>query len=75
MTESEIVEKLIAGDDEFHKLYFEHRELDEVVRSLESKESLSFDDEVEVKRLKKIKLSLKDRIEAKIAEWKHRVEA
>jgi len=75
MTESEIVEKLIAGDDEFQKLYFEHRELDEVVRSLESKESLSFDDEVEVKRLKKIKLSLKDRIEAKIAEWKHRVQA
>ena len=75
MTESEIVEKLIAGDDELQKLYFEHRELDEVVRSLESKESLSFDDEVEVKRLKKIKLSLKDRIEAKIAEWKHRVEA
>ena len=63
MTESEIVEKLLTGDDEFQKLYFEHRELDEVVKSLESKESLSFDDEVEVKRLKKIKLSLKDRIE------------
>ncbi len=75
MTESEIIEKLLDGDEEFQKLYFEHRELDEVVSSLESKESLSFDDEVEVKRLKKIKLSLKDRIESRIAEWKHRVEA
>ncbi|MGH7890952.1 MAG: DUF465 domain-containing protein, partial [Thermodesulfobacteriota bacterium] len=56
----------------FKRLYFEHRELDDVVRSLESKDTLSFDDEMEVRKLKKVKLSLKDRMEARIAEWKHK---
>jgi len=66
MNESEIIEKLLEGDEEFKKIYFEHRELDEVIKNLEEKESLTLDDEVEVKRLKKIKLSLKDRMESRI---------
>lgn len=66
MSEEEIIEKLLEDDEEFKKIYAEHRELDEVVRSLEEKENASDEDEVEVKRLKKIKLSLKDRMEAKI---------
>ena len=72
MTESDIIEKLLEGDEEFKRIYFEHRELDEVVRSLESKGTLTRDDEMEVRRLKKVKLSLKDRMEAKIAERKHK---
>ncbi len=68
MSEAEIIEKLLEDDEEFQKIYSEHRELDEVVRNLEEKEYLSEEDEVEVKRLKKIKLSLKDRMEAKIHE-------
>ncbi|MEW6144326.1 MAG: DUF465 domain-containing protein [Thermodesulfobacteriota bacterium] len=72
MTETDIIEKLLEGDEEFKRIYFEHRELDDVVRSLESKGTLSLDDEMEVRKLKKVKLSLKDRMEAKIAEWKHR---
>ncbi len=72
MTESDIIEKLLEADEEFKRLYFEHRELDDVVRSLESKGTLSRDDEMEVRRLKKVKLSLKDRMEAKIAELKHK---
>ena len=72
MTETDIIEKLLEADEEFKRLYFEHRELDDVVRSLESKDTLSFDDEMEVRKLKKVKLSLKDRMEAKIAELKHK---
>ena len=72
MTESDIIEKLLEGDEEFKRIYFEHRELDDVVRSLENKGSLTLDDEMEVRKLKKVKLSLKDRMEAKIAEWKHK---
>jgi len=72
MTESDIIEKLLEADEEFKRLYFEHRELDDVVRSLESKGTLSLDDEMEVRKLKKVKLSLKDRMEAKIAELKHK---
>jgi len=70
MSEAERIEKLLEDDEEFKKIYSEHRELDEVVRNLEEKESLSEEDEVEIKRLKKIKLSLKDRMEAKIREVK-----
>jgi len=70
MSDSEIIEKLLVDDEEFNKIYSEHRELDEVVRSLEEKATLTDDDRVEIKRLKKIKLSLKDRMEAKIREVK-----
>ncbi len=72
MTESDIIEKLLEADEEFKRIYFQHRELDDVVRSLESKGTLSLDDEMEVRKLKKVKLSLKDRMEAKIAELKHK---
>lgn len=70
MADTDMIEKLLEGDEEFKQMYFEHRELDEVVKSLEEKETLTLDDEVEVKRLKKIKLSLKDRMEARINELK-----
>ena len=70
MSEEDIIEKLLEDDEEFKKIYSEHRELDDVVRSLEEKENASEEDEVEVKRLKKIKLSLKDRMEAKIKGFK-----
>jgi uncharacterized protein YdcH (DUF465 family) len=72
MNESELIEKLLEEDEEFKNIYFEHRELDEVVNSLEKKENMTFDDEVEVRRLKKIKLSLKDRMEAHINKFKHK---
>ncbi len=72
MMETDIIEQLLEGDEEFKRIYFEHRELDDVVRSLENKGALTLDDEMEVRKLKKIKLSLKDRMEAKIAEWKHK---
>ncbi|MEQ9619750.1 MAG: DUF465 domain-containing protein [Deltaproteobacteria bacterium] len=72
MTESDIIEKLLEGDEEFKRIYSQHRELDEVVKSLENKGSLTLDDEVEVRKLKKIKLSLKDQMEAKITELKHK---
>jgi uncharacterized protein YdcH (DUF465 family) len=72
MTETDIIERLLEGDVEFKRIYFEHRELDDVVTKLESKDTLTLDDEMEVRRLKKIKLSLKDRMEAKISEWKHK---
>jgi len=66
MKESEIIETLLEGDEEFKKLYLEHRKLDGMVKDLEQKGSLSLDEELEIKRLKKIKLSLKDEMERKI---------
>jgi len=70
MKESELIESLIQVDDEFKKLYFEHRKLDDMVKDIEGKGTLSFDEELEVKKLKKIKLSLKDEMEKKIRQLK-----
>ncbi|MGB2691001.1 MAG: YdcH family protein [Thermodesulfobacteriota bacterium] len=70
MSESENIETLLEQDEEYRNIYFEHRELDEVIKKLEEKDSLTFDDEVEVRRLKKIKLSLKDRMESRANELK-----
>ena len=64
MKETEMVEKLLEGDEEFKRIYFEHRELNEIIDKFESKDTLTLEDETEVKRLKKIKLSLKDRMES-----------
>jgi uncharacterized protein len=70
MKDSNIVEKLLEGDDEFKKLYFEHRKLDDIVKGLEEKDLISIDDELEIKKLKKMKLSLKDQMEMKISKLK-----
>lgn len=71
MNESENIEKLLEEDEEYRNIYFEHRELDEVIKNLEEKENSTLDDEVEVRRLKKIKLSLKDRMESRANELKN----
>lgn len=71
MNESESIEKLLEEDEEYKNIYFEHRELDEVIKNLEEKENSTLDDEVEVRRLKKIKLSLKDRMESRANELKN----
>jgi len=66
MKEMEIIERLLEGDEEFKRLYFEHRRLDDSVKELEKKGTLSIDEELEVKRLKKTKLALKDKMAEKI---------
>ncbi|MBF8303355.1 MAG: hypothetical protein HW396_1636 [Candidatus Dadabacteria bacterium] len=66
MKEMEIIERLLEGDEEFKRLYFEHRKLDDAVKEVEKKGTLSIDEELEVKRLKKMKLALKDKMEEKI---------
>ena len=66
MSDSEIIEKLLDGDDDFKKIYNEHRELDEKIKELENKESSTYDDVAEFRTLKKIKLRLKDKKEEKI---------
>jgi uncharacterized protein YdcH (DUF465 family) len=66
MKEMEIIERLLEGDEEFKRLYFEHRKLDDAVKEIEKKGTLSIDEELEVKRLKKMKLALKDKMEEKI---------
>lgn len=63
MLETEIVNKLIEKDEEFKRMYAEHRELDLMISELEDSSHRSDYRESEVKRLKKRKLALKDRME------------
>jgi uncharacterized protein YdcH (DUF465 family) len=53
---------LVAKDPEFKALVEEHRVLDETLRELDRKVYLLPDEEVERKRLHKLKLALKDKI-------------
>lgn len=57
-------ERLIASDETFRRLYEEHQEYKERLRSLRQKSLLSQEDEIEMKRIKLHKLSLKDQMEA-----------
>lgn len=63
MLEAELVQKLIEGDEEFKRMYAEHRELDIMISELEESEAHSDRRATEVKKLKKRKLALKDRME------------
>lgn len=63
MLEAELVQKLIEGDEEFKRMYAEHRELDIMISELEESTSHSDRRATEIKRLKKRKLALKDRME------------
>lgn len=68
--EDKLVQKLLEEDDEFRNLFSEHRQLDEKVAVLENKEILSVEDELKIKQFKKLKLSLKDKMQNKIKELK-----
>jgi uncharacterized protein YdcH (DUF465 family) len=57
-------ERLITSDDTFRQLYEEHREYKQRLESIRHKSLLSQEDEIEIKRIKLHKLSLKDRMEA-----------
>lgn len=68
--EDKLVQKLLEEDDGFRNLFSEHRQLDEKVAVLENKEILSVEDELKIKQFKKLKLSLKDKMQNKIKELK-----
>lgn len=60
----DVKEELIATDEEFRRLYEEHQTCEHRLEELAHKSLLSQDDEIEEKRIKLHKLSLKDHMEA-----------
>ena len=62
-------ERLIASDETFRSLYEEHLEYKKRLESIRHKSLLSQEDEVEMKRIKLHKLSLKDRMEAIVRQY------
>ena len=66
----EIAMKLCDSDPDFKKLWDEHQDLKEKARELASKSFLTTDEEIEVKRIKRLKLWGKDKIAQKIRGYK-----
>lgn len=62
MKEEEIVEILKKDDENFRRLYQEHRELDNQLSELDKKHYLSAEEEIERKRMAKEKLYKKDKM-------------
>ena len=67
-----IKEQLLASDEEFRRLAHEHSEYAKRLEALIEKRYLSDDEKLEEVRLKKLKLRLKDQMEA--IEQKHRLQ-
>jgi uncharacterized protein YdcH (DUF465 family) len=70
MSEEEVIEVLKKENEEFRKLYQEHRELDSMLSELHKKHHLSSEEEIEMNRMKKAKLHKKDKIAEMIREYK-----
>ncbi|GAB4417937.1 MAG: DUF465 domain-containing protein [Thermodesulfovibrionales bacterium] len=70
MKEEEIVEILRREDEEFKRLDDEHKNLEHLLSEIDRKVYLTADEEVERKRIQKLKLIKKDRMAELIREYK-----
>ena len=61
-----LIERLTAESHEFRKLHEDHRKYDEELTALSDRGFLSADQQWRVSELKKLKLIVKDQIEAMI---------
>jgi uncharacterized protein YdcH (DUF465 family) len=70
LKEQEIVELLKKENQEFKRLSEEHRNLDGLLAEIDSKRYLSPEEEIERKKLQKLKLLRKDRMAEIVREYK-----
>jgi uncharacterized protein YdcH (DUF465 family) len=62
LKEHEIIELLKRESEEFKKLDAEHKNLDHLLLAMDSKVYLNADEEIERKKIQKLKLLKKDRM-------------
>jgi len=60
--DEELIRSLLDRDQELRQFYLEHLELEKQLASLQHKHYLTPEEELECKRIQKIKLAGKDRI-------------
>jgi uncharacterized protein len=60
--EEELIQRLLAHDDELRTLYLEHQELKHKLEAFRNKLYLTPEEELEKKRIQKLKLASKDRL-------------
>jgi uncharacterized protein YdcH (DUF465 family) len=63
MRDQSVTQELCETDDEFSRLYEEHQDCERRLDDLKHKASLSEEDELTAKQIKRHKLFLKDRME------------
>ena len=68
--QDELKAHLMQTNEAFRSLDNQHHEYDVLVDELESKPSLSAEEEIEEHRLKKLKLRLKDQMEQIMSEYR-----
>lgn len=68
----ELIEKLIPDHEELKALMEEHRALERELEKYIAKRYLTPSEEIEKKRIQKLKLAGKDRIEAILSEYRKR---
>lgn len=67
--DQKVVEKLVETDPEFKQKYKTHKDYENILEKLEKKPRLTATETLEKKRLKKLKLALKDEMKQRIAEY------
>ena len=70
MTEKEIIEALRKENEEFKKLTKEHKDLERVLTEIDKKVYLNPDEEMERKRIQKLKLLKKDKMAELVRDYK-----
>lgn len=70
MRDEEIIEILKKENEEFRKLYEEHRNLDNILDEMNRKAYLTPEEEVEKKRMQKEKLYKKDKMAEIVRQYK-----
>jgi uncharacterized protein YdcH (DUF465 family) len=70
--ELELIEQLMPQHQELKTLMAEHRALEEELQKYQAKRFLTPAEEVEKKRIQKVKLAGKDRIEQILAEYQRK---
>lgn len=70
MRDEEIIEILKRDNEEFRKLYEEHRHLDNLLNELNRRHYLTAEEEIEKKRMQKEKLYKKDKMAEMIRQYR-----
>ena len=70
-TEQELIVSLLDKDPELRKYYEEHQELEKQLEDFQHKSHLTPLEEVEKKRLQKLKLAGKDKIMEIVGRYRH----
>ena len=70
MTDQEIMEALRKENEEFKKLSDEHKDLERLLTEIDRKVYLNSDEEMERKRIQKLKLLKKDKMAEFVRDFK-----